>query len=41
LYIFRALDERDYVGAYSVALVLGALSLLLVSGVDLIRHRRR
>jgi hypothetical protein len=32
LYIFRALDERQYVGAYSVALVLGALSLTLVLG---------
>jgi sulfate transport system permease protein len=41
LFIYRALDERNYVGAYSVALVLGALSLLLVSGIDLLRHRRR
>ena len=28
LYIFRALDERDYVGAYSVALVLGGVILV-------------
>jgi sulfate transport system permease protein len=41
LFIYRALDERDYIGAYSVALALGALSLLLVSGIDLIRGRRR
>ena len=41
LFIYRALDERDSVGAYSVAVVLGVLSLLLVSGIDLIRHRRR
>ena len=41
LFIFRSLDERNYIGAYSVALVLGALSLLLVSGVDFVRHRRR
>jgi sulfate transport system permease protein len=41
LFIYRALDERNYVGAYSVALVLGALSLLLVSSIDVIRHRRR
>jgi sulfate transport system permease protein len=41
LFIFRALDERDYIGAYSVALVLGAFSLLLVSGIDLIRRRER
>lgn len=41
LFIYRSLDERNYIGAYSVALVLGALSLLLVSGIDFIRHRRR
>ncbi len=41
LFIYRSLDERNYIGAYSVALLLGALSLLLVSGLDLIRGRRR
>ena len=41
LYIFRALDERQYVAAYSAALVLGVLSLLLVSGADLIRRREK
>ncbi len=40
LYIFRALDERQYVGAYSVALVLGLCSLLLVLGADLIRRKQ-
>jgi sulfate/thiosulfate transport system permease protein len=41
LFIYRALDERNYVGAYSVAVLLGVLSLLLVSGIDFIRRRRR
>jgi sulfate transport system permease protein len=40
LYIFRALDERQYVAAYSAALVLGLLSLLLVVGTDLLRRRQ-
>ncbi len=39
LYIYRALDERQYVGAYSAALVLGLLSLVLVIGTDLIRRK--
>jgi sulfate transport system permease protein len=39
LYIYRALDERQYVGAYSAAIVLGLLSLALVIGTDLIRRR--
>jgi sulfate transport system permease protein len=39
LYIFRALDDRQYIGAYSAALVLGLLSLLLVLGSDLLRRR--
>ncbi|MGH2521725.1 MAG: sulfate ABC transporter permease [Anaerolineales bacterium] len=39
LYIFRALDERQYIGAYSAALVLGLLSLLVVVGADFIRRK--
>lgn len=39
LFIYRALDERQYVGAYSAAIVLGLLSLALVIGTDLIRRR--
>lgn len=39
LFIYRALDERNYVGAYSAALVLGLFSLLFVVGVDLWRRR--
>jgi sulfate/thiosulfate transport system permease protein len=38
LYIYRALDERQYVGAYSAALVLGLLSLALVVGTNLLRR---
>ena len=41
LYIFRALDERQYVGAYSAALVLGICSLLLVLGADLVRRKHK
>ena len=39
LYIFRALDDRQYIGAYSAALLLGLISLLLVLGADLLRRR--
>ena len=39
LYIYRALDERQYVGAYSAAIVLALLSLALVIGTDIIRRR--
>ncbi len=39
LFIFRALDQRQYVGAYSAALVLGFLSLVLVVGTELLRKR--
>jgi sulfate/thiosulfate transport system permease protein len=40
LYIYRALDERQYTAAYSVALLLGLASFLLVIGTDLLRRRR-
>ena len=39
LYIFRALDDRQYVGAYSAALVLGLFSLILVLGTELLRKK--
>lgn len=39
LYIYRALDERQYIGAYSAALALGLFSLLLVIGTDYLRRR--
>ena len=41
LYIFRALEERQYVGAYSVALLLGLISLALVLGTDVLRKARK
>ena len=41
LYVFRALDQREYVGAYSAALVLGLFSLALVTGIDFVRRRER
>ncbi len=41
LYIYRALDERQYTGAYSAALVLGLFSLLLVMGTDFLRKREK
>jgi sulfate transport system permease protein len=40
LFIYRALDERQYIGAYSAALALGLFSLILVVGSDWLRHRR-
>jgi sulfate/thiosulfate transport system permease protein len=41
LFIYRALEERQYVGAYSAAIVLGLLSLALVIGTDLLRRREQ
>ncbi len=41
LFIYRALDEREYIGAYSAALVLGLFSFLLVIGTDLLRRREK
>lgn len=40
LFIFRALEERQYTAAYSAALVLGLFSLLLVLGSDRIRRKQ-
>jgi sulfate/thiosulfate transport system permease protein len=39
LFIYRALDERQYVGAYSAALVLGLLSLVLVISTEFLRKK--
>jgi len=41
LFIYRALDERHYISAYTAALVLGLLSFLLVYMTDRIRKRIR
>jgi sulfate/thiosulfate transport system permease protein len=40
LFIYRALEERQYAGAYSAALVLGLISFALVMGVDFMRRLR-
>lgn len=39
IYIFRALDDRQYIGAYSAGLVLGLFSIVLVLGIDWLRRR--
>jgi len=39
VFIYHALEERQYIGAYSAALVLGVFSLILVMGTDLLRRR--
>ena len=41
LFIYRALDERQYIGAYSAALALGLFSLILVMGSDWLRRKER
>lgn len=40
LFIYRAMEERQYVAAYSAALVLGLISLLLVLGTDMLKKKR-
>ena len=39
LYIFRALDERQYVEAYTAAILLGLFSISIVYIADWLRHR--
>ncbi len=39
LFIYHALEERQYIGAYSAALLLGLFSLVLVMGSDWLRRR--
>jgi len=41
LFIYRLLDERQYIGAYSASLALGLFSLLLVLGSDWLRSRNK
>lgn len=41
LYIYRALEGREYIGAYSAALLLGLFSPALVLGTDLLRKREK
>jgi sulfate transport system permease protein len=39
LFIFRALDDRNEVGAYAVALVLAAISFALLMAMELLKRR--
>lgn len=39
LFIYHALEERQYIGAYSAAVALGLFSLILVLGSDWLRRR--
>jgi sulfate transport system permease protein len=41
LYVYRALDERNPVGAHAVALVLALFSFVLLLGMEFFRRRRR
>jgi sulfate/thiosulfate transport system permease protein len=40
LFIYHALEERQYIAAYSAALALGLFSLILVLGSDWLRSRK-
>lgn len=39
LYIYRALEERTYTGAYAVAVVLAVVSFVLLIGIEIFRSR--
>jgi len=41
LYIYRALDERQTIGAYSAALVLGLFPMILIMSIDWWRRRAK
>ena len=41
VYVYRALEDRQYAGAYSAALVLGLISLILVLGAEVLRGKER
>jgi sulfate transport system permease protein len=41
LFIYHALEERQYIAAYSAALALGLFSLFLVVGSDWLRSRKK
>jgi sulfate/thiosulfate transport system permease protein len=40
LYIFRALEERQDANGYVVALTLAAVSIVLLIGIEMFKHRR-
>lgn len=39
LYIYRALDERQYIGAYSAAVMLAVISFIVLLGMELLKKR--
>lgn len=39
LYIFAALDERQYISAYAVAVVLAVVSFVVLIGMEILRRR--
>jgi sulfate transport system permease protein len=39
IYIFRALDNRNTIGAYGVSIVLGLLSIGILTAMNLLRAR--
>jgi sulfate transport system permease protein len=39
LFIFRSLDDRNYVGAYAMALVLVVISLSVVGAMEIFKKR--
>ncbi|MBN2503311.1 MAG: sulfate ABC transporter permease subunit [Anaerolineales bacterium] len=41
VYIYHALEERQYIAAYSAALLLGCISIAFVVGADLLKRRKR
>ena len=40
LYVFRALEERQEAAGYAVALSLAAISILLLIGIETLKHKR-
>lgn len=39
LYIYRSLEERQYIGAYAASLVLALISFILLMGIEMARRR--
>lgn len=39
LYIFRAMEERQYIGAYAASVVLAFFSFIVLIGMERLRHR--
>jgi sulfate transport system permease protein len=39
LYIYRALEERQFIGAYGVALILALVSFIVLLGMEFVRRR--